>query len=228
MNTSFKTVSIAAIALVTSSLFSTVTAAELMGRVVSPDTVTVSQDGLDVRVPRGQRHLVFVGDRLVTGNAEGTVLTVTGIAEIGLGASSAVSLGLQNGVYQLHLERGTLVYRLEPQAELNISVEGEAFALTESSGLIIAQADTATQTLHLVGTDALMYQGISNHDVELLAQVGAETGAAAGAGGGGIAGLGVAATTAVVVGGVAASVAVLSKVTGRDDSPAASPVNSNL
>jgi len=225
MNKCLTTVTLATIALVASSLFSTVTAAELFGRVVSPDTMTVSQDGLDIRVPRGQHHLVFVGDRLVTGDAEGAMLTVTGVAEIRLDASSTASLGLKDGVYQLHLERGTLLYRLEPHAQLTVTVDGETLSLTESSGVIIAQTDTATQTLHLAGADMLTYQGIGNHDAELLAQVGAGTGTAAVDAG--TAAGGVTATTVAVVAGFAATGVLVTQVirTDRDDAPPASPVN---
>jgi hypothetical protein len=174
-------------------------AAETIGNLSTDHAVTVTSQGLDVKIQPGQDYVVFSGDRIASRPGDGTALL--GIPDAGnlkLSPDTAMSVERSDGRYDLRVERGELGFELIPGSKMVLVSGGELFELGEGTGkggisisadgsegyLVLVKTSGGIRVISLVTGD-LVYEGEATPGLT-YAQVGAAPPAAGGAGLGGV------------------------------------------
>jgi hypothetical protein len=174
-------------------------ASETIGNLSTDQAVTVTSQGLDVKLLPGQDYMVFSGDRIESRPGDGT--TLLGIPNAGnlkLSPDTAMSVERLDGRYDLRVERGELGFELTSGSKMVLVSGGELFDLSEGTGkggisisadgsegyLVLVNASGGIRVISLVTGD-LVYEGEAQPGL-VYAQVRAAPPAVGGAGLGGV------------------------------------------
>ncbi|NCA71389.1 MAG: hypothetical protein EOM91_15100 [Sphingobacteriia bacterium] len=166
--------------LMTLCLSVNVGAAEIIGNLATDQAVTVTGQGLEVKVRPGQDYVVFSGDDIQSGAGEGlSVLTIPETGIIKLSPDSAASVERSDGRYLLTVARGEVGFEVVPGAKVFLVNGDELIDLGQGTGkggvavsadgadgyLVLVDASGDIKIIHLQ-TSALVYEGQSK--VELI------------------------------------------------------------